>query len=271
MSLALPSRVRTAVRSATIAVVALAGTLPASTAAAQTPTGVEPVDASAPQLPWVSVSDVVAATLEAAAPAPATSPAAAAPVAPAAEPAEPAAATEPRPAPAVFATVDGIELREPSPHVELYGFHEGSTQGRSLHPVGRVIGNESAMTPPADVEGPDYRIMASRGRGVGASTAVDIALAADRPVHAMLAGTVVSVSDYSLYGSTNDVLIEIAPAGRTDRKVQVFHVREPKVAVGDVVTSDTVIAFPRQLPFGSQIDRLVGKAGPHVHVQVVGA
>lgn len=265
--MSLPARLsrhaRVAVRSATISVVVLGLVLPATVAAAETPFGPTgaSVDALAPALPWTSVSDLVAATLQEASPTAAAVGAAATRDA-AAEPASPHR---------VFATVDGVELREPSTRVDELGFHEGSSQGLSLHPVGRVIGNESRMTAPADVDGPDYRIMASRGRGVGASTAVDIAMAEDVPVHAMVAGTVVTVSDYSLYGRTNDVLIEIVPAGRTDLKVQIFHVRDPKVVAGDVVTPDTVIALPRQLPFGSQIDRHVGHAGPHVHVQVVRA
>lgn len=260
---------RVAVRSATISLLLLAFTIPSlpATAAESTFTpAVPPADAVAPELPWASVSDILAATLE--------SQKATAPTVVVAD-AKPAAAPAPAPAPTpahrVFATVAGMELREPSDRVLALGFHEGSTQGRELHPVGRVVSNESRMTAPTDVEGPDYRILASRGRGVGATTAVDIAMDVDVPVHGMVEGTVVSVSDYSLYGRTTDVLIEIAPDAAPGTKVQLFHVREPKVAPGDRVTPETVVAYPRQLPFGSQIDRHVGKAGPHVHVQVVGA
>lgn len=259
MSFPLHVHARALVRSATISLLLVAFALPSTPAAAQSvPSG--PADAVAPQLPWTSVSDVLAATLQEQKQAAAT----------------PAARPAPAPAPApeerrVFATVDGLELREPSTDILAIGFHEGSTQGRPLHPVGRVVSNESRMTAPADVEGPDYRILASRGRGVGASTAVDIAMDEGVPVHAMVDGTVVSVSDYSLYGRTTDVLIEIVPDAAPTSKVQVFHVREPKVAAGDRVTDETVIATPRLLPFGSQIDRHVGRAGPHIHVQVVGA
>lgn len=264
MSFPLHVHARAVVRSATISVLLLAFAIPSLPAAAVpaavfTPeTG--PADAVAPQLPWTSVSDVLAATLlgqKAATTAVAE--------------VEPAPAPEPASEHRVFATVDGLELREPSTEILEIGFHEGSTQGRSLHPVGRVVGNESRMTAPADVEGPDYRILASRGRGVGASTAVDIAMDEGVPVHGMVTGTVVSVSDYSLYGRTTDVLIEIVPDAAPTTKVQVFHVRDPQVAAGDRVTEDMVIASPRLLPFGSQIDRHVGHAGPHIHVQVVGA
>lgn len=264
MSLSFRRHARALGRSATISAMLLGLAIPAFPAAAAEPifrSGLPSADAVAPQLPWASVSDVLAATLQgqkAAKPAPARVTAAA--------PA-PLPATDLR----VFATVDGMELVEPSTEIDAIGFHEGSTQGRDLHPVGRAVSNESRMTAPADVEGPDYRILASRGRGVGASTAVDIAMAEDVPVHSLVSGTVVSVSEYSLYGRTSDVLIEVVPAGRDDVKVQVFHVRAPQVAAGDqVVAGETVLAHPRQLPFGSQIDRHVGKAGPHIHVQVVG-
>lgn len=264
MSLSFVRHARVVGRSATISAMLLGLAIPAFPAAAAEAVfrpAVPSADAFAPGLPWASVSDVLAATLQGqkvATPAPARRTA-------------PAAAPAPAPELRVFATVDGLELLEPSTEIEALGFHEGSTQGRSLHPVGRVVSNESRMTAPADVAGPDYRILASRGRGVGASTAVDIAMAEDVPVQSLVSGTVVSVSEYSLYGRTSDVLIEIVPAGEDDVKVQIFHVRAPQVAAGDqVVAGETVLAHPRQLPFGSQIDRHVGKAGPHIHVQVVG-
>ncbi|MBW3619226.1 MAG: M23 family metallopeptidase [Actinobacteria bacterium] len=270
MSLPLSRHARAFGRSATISTALLGLALTAAPATATEPAFAQAApDAFAPQLPWASVSDVLAATLEtralAGSPA-AASAATATPVAP------PAPAPEPEPEHRVFATVAGLELLEPSTEIAAIGFHEGSTQGLPLHPVGKVLSNEGRMTSPEDVAGPDYRILASRGRGVGASTAVDIAMSEDLPVHAVVSGTVVNVSDYSLYGRTNDVLIEIVPEGYADVKVQVFHVRHAQVAVGDqVVAGETVLARPRQLPFGSQIDRHVGKAGPHVHIQVVGA
>lgn len=269
MSLPLLAHARAVVRSATIAALALGivGVTALPAAAAESHPSAT-ADTVAPQLPWASVSDVLAATLETQklVGAPSAALAADDPVAPPVP--EPVAESEHR----IFATVAGLELREPSTEIDVIGFHEGSTKGLALHPVGTVLSNESRMTAPEDVEGPDYRILASRGRGVGASTAVDIAMAEDVPVHAIVSGTVVTVSDYSLYGTTNDVLIEIVPAGYNDVKVQIFHVRAPQVQVGDqVVVGETVLAHPRQLPFGSQIDRHVGWAGPHIHVQVVRA
>lgn len=214
--------------------------------------------------PWTSPSDVLAESLhrmQAAAvtevtPAPAPQP-----------------APEPE-TPAVFATVDDeVELIEPTLELSEIGFHEGSSASLEIDPVGTATVNESWIETPDVADGPEYAIMASRGRGVAPTTAVDLAMPEDTDVASIVTGTIVSVNRYSLYGEVPDVFIEIQPEGHPDLKVQMFHIRDITVAVGDEVVAGqtTVAGSPRTLPFPSQIDRLVGHPGPHVHVQVVRA
>lgn len=254
MSHAVSRRARWAVRTATAAGTAVLLAVPTAASAAELP---------APPTPWLSVSDVLAATLERASAPPAPEPA---PVAK-----KPAAEPKPAPKPRILATVEGVEIVEPSTRMAAIGFHEGSSRGLPLTPVGKLRSNQTRMNAPEDRKGPEYHLMPSRGRSAGASSAVDLAMPKNEPVLAVATGTVRSVSPYSLYGTTPDLLIEITPAGRPGLNVQVFHVRDAKVAPGDkVVAGETVLAAkPRQLPFPSQVDRYVGHAGPHVHVQVL--
>lgn len=258
MSTALPRHVRRALRASVAAATVLALGIPGIAQAAP------PVSASAPDTPWTSVSDVLAESLQRMQAASARAEVV---------PASPAPAPPPAPAPRVLATVDGVELVEPSTSLSAIGFHEGATTATALTPVGRAVANDSWIDTPPTTDGPDYRIMPSRGRDAGPTTAVDLALPEAEQVRSVVTGTVVNVQQYALYGETTDLLIEIVPEGHTDLKVQLFHMRDARVAIGDRVTAgETVVAdHPRQLPFGSQIDRFVGHAGPHVHAQVVRA
>lgn len=260
MSTPLPQRVRLAVRTTTAVVLGAAVIAVPTTAMADQSASKAPTDPT----PWTSVSDVIAQSLQ-------RMEAAGGDIQPAPAP-ESSATAEPAPAPSVFATVDDeVELVEPSTQMEAIGFHEGSTASLELSPKGEAAVNRSWIDTPAATDGPQYAIMASRGRGVGPTTAADLAVPAGTEVASIVTGEVVSVNHYSLYGETPDVFIEIAPEGRPDLKVQMFHLSDVTVEVGDqVVAGETVVAgSSRTLPFGSQIDKHVGHAGPHVHVQVV--
>lgn len=188
------------------------------------------------------------------------------------KPVAPAPAPEPAPAaPKRLATAAGVELVTVSPEASVHGFHEGSTRSLEMTPVGVAGANERGITLPAnDDAGVEYVIMASRGRATSPTSAVDIALAEGHDVTSPVTGTVVDVSRYALYGNTSDVMIRIQPDANPDVHVTVFHVVDPTVQAGDKLTAgETVLAAgPRALPFGSQIDRFVGAAGPHVHIQV---
>lgn len=163
--------------------------------------------------------------------------------------------------PARIATVGGIELLDVSTQTLAIGFHEGATRSRSLTPV-----TEVPKGAPRPV------VLPSRGRGTGATTAVDIAVPAGSAITAPVTGEVVEANTYALYGATEDFLVTIAPSEAPGLRVRLFHLDDPRVAVGDdVVAGKTVIAgTSRQLSIASQIDRVSGKRTPHVHLQVDG-
>lgn len=164
--------------------------------------------------------------------------------------------------PARIATVGGVELLDVSTETLAIGFHEGATRSRSLSPVTEVP------------EGtPRPVVLPSRGRGTGATTAVDIAVPAGTAITAPVTGEVVEANTYALYGATEDFLVTIAPSEAPGLRVRLFHLDDPRVAVGDdVVAGKTVIAGKsRQLSIASQIDRVSGKRTPHVHLQVDGS
>ncbi|MBW3577932.1 MAG: M23 family metallopeptidase [Actinobacteria bacterium] len=163
----------------------------------------------------------------------------------------------PAPEPVIepFAAVEGVQLVEPAPTPVLIGFH----QANGPRPI--------ALTP--DVAA--HQILPSRGRGTHATSAVDIVLPAAEPVRATVSGTVVAANRYALYGQTSDGLVEIVPHANPAIRVRLLHLAELQVTAGEhVVAGETVVAATaRTLPFGSQIDTIVGQRLPHVHVEVV--
>lgn len=191
-------------------------------------------------------------------------------------PAAPAAADVPAPAPApeqprVFATVEGVELVAPTTEALAYGFHEGSTRGLALAPVGRVVANQRGIEVPADdPDGVDYVIMATRGRSASPTSAVDIAVPEGVEIAAPVTGTIVDVARYALYGNISDLMVTIRPADLEGVLVRVFHLEDATVAVGDeVVAGETVISnASRPLPVRNQVDKWAGRRGPHVHFEV---
>lgn len=168
-------------------------------------------------------------------------------------PAEPPApARPPR-----FATVDGVELVSPSPHLLFAGFHESNGSGRSLQPHAES----------------QHAVMPSRGRGADPTSAVDLALPEGVAVASPVTGTVVTAAEYDLYGTVRDVLVEIVPDGRPDLKVRLLHLDAASVTAGDRVEAGVTEVAPasRLLPFPSQVDRFAGGPVRHVHLEVSAA
>lgn len=191
-----------------------------------------------------------------------------------ARPAAPSGAdARPTPPSAVaMASADDVTLVLPSRRARMVGYHEAlSASAQALAPLGTPLANENAKraTTPAPSPGPDYVIMASRGRGTAATSAVDVALPRRARVRAPVSGTVVAVGRYTLYGRYADRVVTIAPAGPSDVLVVAIHLRLPRVRPGDeVVAGRTTLARRARLfPFPSQVDRWAGR-GPHVHLEV---
>lgn len=163
--------------------------------------------------------------------------------------------------PQVLGTARDVELVSPTPLAVLAGFHQATGGGtEALTPL------EASDDAPTPVD-----VLASRGRGTHPTSAVDIAVPEDEPVLATVDGEVRAVSTYQLYGASRDVIVVIVPDAAPEIEVKVLHLDDAQVEVGErVVAGETVIASrARHLPFGSQIDGVLGEKLPHVHIEVV--
>ena len=151
----------------------------------------------------------------------------------------------------VMATVAGVELVVPAVDPAVVGFHQGGSTALPLEP--------------AEAE---HVVMASRGRSTASTSAVDVAVGEDPTVTAPVAGVVTAVAEYALYGRHDDVLVTIEPHD-ADVVVQLMHLEDVTVEVGDRVRPGQEIARARHLPVRSQVDRHHdGPAGAHVHLDV---
>lgn len=176
--------------------------------------------------------------------------------------------------PPVFATIAGQPLILPGA-VRAVGFHEsGNATALAMSPVGRLDRNHNAgriaLPRINGYRDNSYLVMPTRSRGNGPTSAADISMVAGEPVTSPITGTVASVSPYTLYGSTPDVIVELVPEGRPELRVRMMHIDGVDLQPGDrVEAGNTVVAASsRQLPFSSQIDRYAG-AHPHVHLEVL--
>lgn len=112
--------------------------------------------------------------------------------------------------------------------------------------------------------------MASRGRGTGPTTAVDVVLRRRTPVVAPVTGRVVDVTVYRLYCSRVDKRVIIRPFGHPERRVMIFHLQRVRVEEGDAVVAGTTrLGIPRVFRGArTQDDAYLPGAKPHVHVEV---
>lgn len=207
---------------------------------------------------------------------------AAEPSAPAKQIAAPAAPQPQQPAPEpglpappgrsrAFAGVRDLTLSLPQ-GARAIGFHESGTRSAlPLHPMGipRVNANMTRISSAPVGDGFEYLILGSRQRRNAPTSAVDIAMPFNWPIHSPVTGTVVDATAYLLYGDVPDNAVYIVPDSRQDLVVVVMHLNGLKVNIGDrLQAGQTVLALTaRQLPFGSQIDRYAGPM-PHVHMEL---
>lgn len=163
--------------------------------------------------------------------------------------------------PQAIGSVHEVDLVSPSPLALLAGFHQATVGGTEpLTPIEAGDGDPTAVD-----------VLASRGRGTHPTSAVDVAVPEDEPVLAAVDGEIRAVSSYQLYGTTSDIIVVIVPTDAPELEVQMLHLEDPQVEVGEtVVAGETVIASrARTLPFPSQIDGVIGEVLPHVHIEVL--
>lgn len=200
-----------------------------------------------------------------------------------AAPAEPDAVAEPAPAPEpdvrlpLLGRVGDLQLHVPAEEAVLVSYHEAAyIEAMPIVAIGTLLGNENPTRELLqEPGGPDdavvpFHVQVSRGRANGSTSAVDVVLDPSQQVRAPVAGTVVEVRPYLLYGSHEDVRIELRPDGAPDRAVVLIHVEEPAVRAGDHVdVGDVLAARARAFPFSAVVDRQTApERYGHVHIEV---
>lgn len=178
--------------------------------------------------------------------------------------------------PAPLVAVEDLELLTPILDPVVVGFHEASTAaGVEMRPLGPLVGNANSTryTKPAEYrdDGIPYKVLASRGRAAGPTTAVDVVARPDERVVAPVTGHVTDVRSYALYGRHPDQRVEVRPLKAPSVRVVLVHVSEVGVEVGDLVIAGTSVIADRatEFPFTSQIDRETEPDFfPHVHLEV---
>lgn len=152
-----------------------------------------------------------------------------------------------------FAAARSLPLYEIAPTTIGYGYHQS------------LFRTAVAMRPLAS-----HRVMASRGRRTGATTAVDIVVSRRSRIRSPITGTVVAVERYLLYCRTRDWKVVLAPTSHPRLRVLVLHMARPTVRDGDEVQAGSTLlgrAARNDRP-SSQANRYFPDRYPHVHVEV---
>jgi hypothetical protein len=152
-----------------------------------------------------------------------------------------------------FATASSLPLFETSPGTIGYGYHQS------------LFRTAIALRPLVP-----HRVMASRGRGTGATTAVDVVVPSRGRIRSPLTGTVVAVERYLLYCRTRDWKVVLAPRSHPRLRVLVLHMARPAVREGEEVRAGSTLlgrAARNDRP-SDQANRYFPDRYPHVHVEV---
>ena len=172
----------------------------------------------------------------------------------------------------VFARVGGLAVRVPTQHLVALAYHEASyDDAMEMHPVGKMSSNanKTKFHAPPESPGPSYLVQASRGRGTGATTAVDVLMPRTAAAVAPVDGIVRAAKRYRLYGQYPDWRVEIEPSGHPALRVVMIHLDGVKVRRGDTVSATlSAIGTPRVFPFHSAVNDYVPGGDPHVHLEV---
>jgi hypothetical protein len=192
--------------------------------------------------------------------------------------AEPRVADEPEVAVSTtppLARLGDLELLLPVATPIVVGYHEAATiSAVGVTPIGRLTEdrNTTRTDLPADAPvGSPYLVLTSRGRSAGPTSAVDVVLEPDVAVLAPVTGRVADVRSYLLYGTHQDLRIELVPDARPDLRLVLIHLDGAEVAIGDRVTAGVtpIARTARLFPFSSHIDRETEPDRyPHVHMEV---
>lgn len=170
--------------------------------------------------------------------------------------------------------VGDLVLRVPAEEAVLVSYHEAAyLEALPITPFGSVSGNDNPtreLTSEPDAAALDFHVQVSRGRANAPTSAVDVVLLPGEEVRAPVAGTVVDIRHYKLYGAHDDVRVELRPDDAPDRAVVLIHVQDVVVRAGDrVQVGDVLAGAARMFPFSGVVDRQTApdRYG-HVHLEV---
>ena len=173
----------------------------------------------------------------------------------------------------VLGRAGGLLVHVPAELPILVSYHEASfPQALAIEPLGELTSNENstrAIQHDSHPDGIEFHVQVSRGRANASTSAVDIVLPPGEEVRAPVDATVVDVRPYRLYGSHDDIRLELRADG-TDLSVVLIHLEEVLVSPGDrVVTGDVIAGAARMFPFGAVVDRQTEpERYGHVHLEV---
>jgi len=152
-----------------------------------------------------------------------------------------------------FAAARSLPLYEIAPGTIGYGYHES------------LFRTAIGMRPLAP-----HRVMASRGRGTGATTAVDIVVSPRSRIRSPVTGLVVAVERYLLYCRARDWKVVLAARSHPRLRVLVLHMARPTVREGDEVQAGSTLlgrAARNDQP-RAQANRYFPDGYPHIHIEV---
>ena len=186
------------------------------------------------------------------------------------------AASEELPAPLplpVLGRAGGLLVHVPAMEPLVVSYHEASfAEALPIQPLGTLSQNENPTRPLASEDHPDgvdFHVQVSRGRANASTSAVDVVLPPGEAVRSPITGTVTEVRPYQLYGTHDDVRLELR-ADDADLSVVLIHIEDVVVQAGDrVEVGDVLAGGARVFPFGAVVDRLFepDRYG-HVHLEV---
>lgn len=173
----------------------------------------------------------------------------------------------------VLGRVGDLLVHVPATEAVLVSYHEASfAEAQPLMPFGQLTVNDNPTRTLTSEDHPDglpFHVQVSRGRVNASTSAVDIVLLPGEEVRAPVTGTVTEVQPYQLYGTHDDVRIELQPDDSA-LVVVMIHVEDVVVRAGDrVVVGDVLAGGARMFPFGAVVDRQTepDRYG-HVHLEV---
>lgn len=171
-----------------------------------------------------------------------------------------------------FARVDDVELALPSPEVDRVGFAEARRgTAQPLVPFGTLVDNANAdkFVPGDDSAGPAYHVLASRGEPWPATSSASLVVPRRTPVRSPVDGEVTEVARYPMADGATDVRVRIVPDGAPAIAVELRHLSDVDVDVGQQVdAAATPLGIVRSVALTHPADAITADDQAHLRVEV---